>query len=72
MTRTADPDRIHQAKRAGLRGRMVDDWRLLPERANELLDEWEAEAARLGQERTDRDYWAEGEVWIRARAGRPG
>jgi hypothetical protein len=49
---------------------MVDEWRLLPERADELLDEWDAEAARLGQERTDRDDWAEAEVWISARTER--
>ena len=53
LERRSTPDRIHEAKRAGLRARMVDDWRLLPARADELLDEWEAEAARLGQERTD-------------------
>ena len=70
--RRSTPDRIHEAKRAGLRGRMVDEWRLLPARADELLDEWEAEAARLGQERTDPTYWSEGEVWMRARSGRPG
>jgi len=49
---------------------MVDDWRIPPARADELLDEWEAEAARLGQERTERTYWPEAEVWIRARSGR--
>ena len=49
---------------------MIDEWRLLPERADELLDEWEAEAARLGQVRTDPTYWPEGEVWMRTRSGR--
>ncbi len=39
-------------------------------RAVELLDEWEAEAARLGEKRTDPAYWPEGEVWLRARSGR--
>jgi hypothetical protein len=72
MSRRPSPDAIHAAKRAGLRGRMVDEWRIAPDRADELLDEWDAEAARLGQERTDRDYWSEGEVWMRARSGRPG
>jgi hypothetical protein len=41
---------------------MVSEWRIPPDTATDLLDEWEAEAARLGQERTDRDYWSEGEV----------
>ena len=68
--RRADPDRILEAKCAGLHARMVSEWRIPPDTAKDLLDEWDAEAARLGQERTDRDYWPEAEVWIRARAGR--
>jgi len=37
---------------------------------DELLDEWEAEAARIGPERGDPTYWSEGEIWMRARSGR--
>jgi hypothetical protein len=49
---------------------MVSAWRIPPDTGNDLLDEWDAEAARLGQERTDREYWTEGETWIKARSGR--
>jgi hypothetical protein len=65
----SSPDRIHEAKGAGLPGRILDEWRVAPDRADELLDEWQAEAARLGQERTDPTYLPEGEVWLRARSG---
>ena len=65
-----DPDNIHAAKRAGIRARMASTWGIGEQRADQLLDEWEAEAERLGQERTDQTYWPEGEVWIRARSGR--
>jgi hypothetical protein len=70
MTRRPSPDAIHTAKRAGLRGRMASAWGIGEPRADQLLDEWEAEAARLGQERTDSTYWSEGEVWMKARLGR--
>ena len=70
MGRRANRDKIHAAKWAGVRARMASTWGISEPRADELLDEWEAEAERLGQERTDQDYWSEGEVWMRARLGR--
>jgi hypothetical protein len=70
MPRPSDPDRIHAAKRAGIRARMASTWGIGEQHADQLLDEWEAEAERLGQKRTDSTYWSEGEVWMRARIGR--
>jgi hypothetical protein len=53
MARRTDPDRIQEAKRAGIRARMASTWGVTEARADELLDEWEAEAARIGPERSD-------------------
>jgi len=49
---------------------MASTWGIGETRADELLDEWEAEAARIGPERGDPTYWSEGEIWMRARSGR--
>ena len=68
--RRLSPDNIHAAKRAGVRARIATTWGIGEPRADRLLDEWEAEAERLGQERTDPTYWSEGDVWMRARVGR--
>ena len=70
MAPRQNPDRIREAQRAGLRARMVDEWRVLPERADELLDEWEIEGATIGQGRMEPGFWTEGETWIKARLAR--
>jgi hypothetical protein len=67
--RRADPDRIREAQRAGLRARMVNYWHVLPDRADEVLDAWEAEAAARGIARNDA-YRRLHEAWVRERADR--
>jgi hypothetical protein len=42
--RRADPERIYQAKLAGLRGRIVRQWHQSDDRADALLAEWDREA----------------------------
>jgi len=70
MTDQPSPDHDHAAKRAGVRARMASTWGIGEPRADLLLDEWEAEAERMGQDRSEPSYWTEGEIWMRARVGR--
>jgi hypothetical protein len=48
----ANRERIYEAQRAGLRGRIVRAWRQSEHRADELLREWESEAATRGLDRS--------------------
>jgi hypothetical protein len=68
--RRRDPDRIREARRAGLHARMTNAWQLTPERASELLDGWDAEAEARGLSRDDARYASEQERWIKEQAGR--
>jgi hypothetical protein len=65
--RRADPERIYQAKLAGLRGRILREWRQSEERADELLREWETEAATRGLDRREPAYWDAAARWIEGR-----
>jgi hypothetical protein len=63
-----DPERIYQAKLAGLRNRICDHWRQTEAAADVLLLEWEREASTRGLTRVEPAYWDEAaEKWIGAR-----
>ena len=57
MSRRADPDRIFDAQRAGIR---ADRDRNEPETADRWLDAWGLEAAGRGLSRDEAYYWADG------------
>jgi hypothetical protein len=63
----ANRERIYEAQRAGLRGRIVRAWRQSEHRADELLREWESEAATRGLDRSYPQWWDEAPVWIEGR-----
>lgn len=59
--------RLHEAHRAGLRGRLTGQFRLPEARADELLAAWDAEAASRGLvARANSGYWREAPDWITA------
>jgi hypothetical protein len=62
--RRGDPNRIFEAKLAGLRARIVSQWRQPGERADALLAECEQEASRRGLDGTVSAFWDEGAHWI--------
>lgn len=62
--------RIRDAQRAGLRARMVDQWRVLPRRADELLDAWEDVARERGLTPEDDRFSQAREAWLREQTGR--
>lgn len=57
-------ERIHEARRMGLRNRMRDDWGMPETAAGALLDAWEREAVARGLTRSDPAWWATGEAWM--------
>jgi hypothetical protein len=61
--RRADPERIYQAKLAGLRARIVGHWQTKAA-ADALLAEWDREATMRGLDRADSAYWDDGAAWI--------
>jgi hypothetical protein len=63
MSHRADPDRIHQARRAAIRNAIMQDRGLDQDVAERWCDAWEAEALLQGRER-GRDFWDAGKVWI--------
>jgi hypothetical protein len=72
MTRRADPDRIHQARRAAIRNTLTDSG-MSPQTAERWCDAWVLEATGRGLPH-DGAYWQVGADWIAAEraAGRPG
>lgn len=62
MSRRADPERIHQARRAAIRNRLISAGKE-PDVAEGWCDAWEAEAA-LRDLKRDGDYWDAGKLWI--------
>jgi hypothetical protein len=68
MPRRADPERIAAAMEAGTRARLTGELRLLPARADELLELWDGEATVRGLDRHDRRYWDEAWPWLEAHA----
>ena len=64
MARRADPERIHEARRAAIRNRLIGSGKD-PDLAERWCDAWEAEAALQGIARSS-DYWDAGKLWIDA------
>jgi hypothetical protein len=63
MARRADPERIHQARRAAVRNGLTD-YGMSVEVAEGWCDAWELEAAGRGLPK-DGDYWRLGQEWVR-------
>jgi hypothetical protein len=68
--RRGNPERIYQAKLAGLRARMVRQWHQSDDRADEFLAEWEEEASARGLDRREAGYWNDAARWIEKRIAR--
>lgn len=64
MSRHADPERLHLARRAAIRNQLISGGNE-PDVAERWCDAWEAEAAMRNLKR-DGDYWDVGKVWIDA------
>ena len=54
---------------ARMRARMVGLWHVDEAEVDQLLDEWDAEAAVRGLDRFDRRYWNTGADWLRRKVG---
>ena len=72
MTRRADPQRIHEARRAAIRNNLMGSGMKI-EMAERFCDAWELEATGRGLPR-DGAYWRVGAEWIASEraASRPG
>jgi hypothetical protein len=55
---------IYNARRAEVRNRLVDDGGVAPDRAEQLLTDWEAEAERRREDRSNPYYWRDGARWV--------
>ena len=64
LARRADPERIHQAKRAGTLASLVDQHRVPRDKAEALIAAWEVEAEDRELARADNDYWSTGQAWM--------
>jgi hypothetical protein len=62
--RRANAQRLYQAKLAGLRNRVIRQWRQSPERADDLLAQLADEARERGLDRAESAYWDEGASWV--------
>ena len=73
VTRRADPQRVFEAQRAGVRARLIGTDRMPPEPADRWLDAWVLEAATRDVPRYGA-YWNAAYDWIAAEgaAKRPG
>lgn len=60
--------RITEAKRAGLRNRIHDEWHVPEAIADQMLDAWAIMAKERGLKLDHVAYWRDGEEWIRERA----
>jgi hypothetical protein len=65
LARSADPQRLHEARRAGTVRRLEMYGEMSAERAEAWIARWEAEPASRGLER-DSGYWDAGWEWIAA------
>jgi hypothetical protein len=65
MSRRADPERIHEARRAATVERLVGEGEIRS-RAEGLVARWEAMAATEGRPH-DRAYWEAFEAWRTSR-----
>jgi hypothetical protein len=64
MTRRGAPERIYQAQRAGILGRLTQ-WEHVDELdAEHWISRWERHAEAEGLSRTAVGFWAQGWEWI--------
>ena len=70
MGRRSTPERLYEARRAGLVARLTRGGRMGEERAEALIVAWEAEAAQRGLERLSVAYWRDVETWLEERVPR--
>jgi hypothetical protein len=73
VSRRADPERIHQARRAAVRNGLTD-YGMSVEDAERWCDAFELHAATEDLRREDSDYWTVRSAWIAEEraARRPG
>jgi len=64
--RRRDRERIYQARRAGLLGRLMSSG-ITPDRADGLVAAWEVEATANGLVRDGEAYWDEAWPWLESR-----
>lgn len=67
MSRRADPEGIYLARRAAILSILTTSG-VSPERAEELVAAWEADAERRGIPRRERTFWEGAAQWTRDRA----
>jgi hypothetical protein len=67
MTTKRQRERIDAAELAGLRARIVSQWRQTEEAADRVLGEWDQEARERGLDRSQSAYWDDGAKWIEER-----
>lgn len=65
--RRANPDRIREAQCAGIRARLMGEWRQTEKQADALLEAWDAIAADRGLDPDSNAYRSEREAWLRER-----
>lgn len=65
VSKTLRDERIHQARRAAIRNRLIGNTGLDRDVAERWCDAWEAEAT-LRELKRDGDYWEAGKLWIDA------
>lgn len=72
MSKELRDERIHQARRAAIRNRLLTGTGMDRDVAERWCDAWEAEAA-LQRIARNSDYWDTGRLWIDAQyaAGKP-
>jgi hypothetical protein len=70
MARRPDPERLYLAHRAGHRSRLEAQAHMSPEKADEWICRWEAEAGLRGLDRRSGDWWAPAWEWIAAERAR--
>ena len=64
MAHKPNPARIYEARCAAIESRLTRTKVLTQEEAERWLAAWEDEAALLGLDRNNREFWGLGDQWI--------
>lgn len=67
MARRPDPEKLYLAHRAGHMSRLEAQAKMSPEKAEEWVSRWEAEAALRGLDRHAEGFWWPAWDWIAER-----
>jgi hypothetical protein len=70
MSRRADPERLYESRRAAIRNRLLDEFRVPTDLVDVWLAAWEIEAVERGLHRTTGAYWDGAVEWINERRRR--